>query len=272
MRALHGDDVARELRVGLAARQSDGNEAAVDQVELAVDVRVRVGDLAGELGELRDDARGRPAVREPDEAAEVAGAHGVGREQRVRHDEVLTPARLDREEEEGSVFPVVELLAALAEQRQVDGAAQRERRLVRAQVVLGAEHADAPGLRVGRGVARVPEGLPVELVRAGLGREVDDAAAAHAVLGGVGGGLHGELLHRLRREADDLARDADAGVARAVGEDGGAARSAAVQAQVVAGGGRAGSDRGVFAAGVARDVRGRHGEVEHAAVEERNVL
>ena len=112
----------------------------------------------------------------------------------------------------------------------------------------------------------------MDVVAARLGGDVDDATACLAVFGGVGRGLNRELLDRLRREADNFACDADAGIVYAVGEHHGAAGASAVHAEVEPGHRLTGSDVGVFAPGDARDIRCGESQVKHAAIKQRNVL
>src|SRR3954453_13394535 len=83
------------------------------------------------------------------QVVEVAVTLGLcGHEPRPRQ-EILAPARLVGEEEEALVPAVVEALAALAEPGQDDGAADRHRDLVVAQVVVRARgRADGEGRRV----------------------------------------------------------------------------------------------------------------------------
>ena len=251
--------VAGERRIALSGPKDDALKLIADQQELLIDRAVADDGDA----EPRDDVGGCPAGAHAREAAEVAVPHRLRRQQRRRLDVILAPARLDGGEEERAIVAVVAGYD--------DGAAGGDRHLIGAQVVLRAVRIrERERRRVPFRVAVVPQRGSRQAVRPGLRRRVDDAAAGLPELRGVRGRLRREFLDGFGREAHDGAGQPNAGVVDAVGEDRRAAGPPAVDAEIEPRDRCAGCDRRILAAHVAGDVWNRDGEVEHAAIVERD--
>src|SRR5262249_35586642 len=134
---------------------------------------------------------------------------------------------------------------------QPNRAANRAGELIVAQVIRWAwGRPGAEGTRVGYRVAGIPERHAIIAVGPGLGSDIDDAASGRAVFSRIRRTLYGASLPRLRREAHDCARDADAGVVDAVRQHHRAAGPPAIDTQVESGYRLIGGDSGILAAGV----------------------
>src|SRR5215831_12190971 len=112
----------------------------------------------------------------------------------------------------------------------------------------------------------------MNVIGAGLGGDIDYAAAGLAVFRRIRRRLHRELLNRLRREAHDRSRDSHAGVVGAIREDESATGTAAPQAQVETWRRHSRGYSRIFAANYTVHVGGGNGQIKDAAVEQRDVL
>ena len=262
---LRRNAVARESGEGLARGQCPPAELLADQLPLVVE-----DDRLPGQAEALGDVAGRVAAADGDDVAEVAVAHGLGGEQRVRRGRrIVVVARLVGDVEEA---PVAAVIAAEELSRDLDRPPEGEGALVlpavRGRPVDGG---GGEGRGVEGRVAVIPGGQTAVFVGTGLGRHVDDAAGGLAVLRREVGGLDGELLHGVGRERDHRAPQTHTGIPRAVGQDRGGARAAAVDEEVHARRRNRGAQVGVLRARGAAHVGHGEGEVEHAPVVQRRL-
>ena len=258
------NDVAGERRVSLAGGgRRHGDELIVVHDRILV---VKSSHACARQVVLGGHVRRQGSRRRNDGIAPVSRAFGGGRQQRVLRQEVPPPVRLEGRKPKGLVLAVVEL-------RNVNRAAGREGALIVFQRGWGpVDGSQGKGPGGEGGVAVVPQRRAVELVGARFCGGIDDAAAAGSVLRGVGTGLNRELLNGFGRETHHGTREADARVIGAIRQKLSTERPSAVYAQSAP---RTGSDARhypVLAARVARSVGLRQGQIEHAAVHQRQVV
>src|SRR5215472_2510670 len=165
--------VLRNHIAGKGYGRGQGLQLVAYQVELLED---RGRTDRSEVKLLRH-VGGQPTTVGAHQVAEIAVAHGVGRQNRSLRQEVLPPSWFVREEEESSIVAVVELWDD-------HRSTYRQRTLVVAEIIRGRVRLATPLLRASEGVACVPQRCAVQIVATGLGSGVDYAAAGLTVLRG----------------------------------------------------------------------------------------
>src|SRR5206468_3771800 len=148
-----GNLVTWKLRVSGAGGQRRNDELLAHLNELVIDIRVVVGKKCrrGELAPQTGGDIGILAV-ELDQIAEIAGAHGVGRDGRHLLLLVALVTRLSGEEEKRLVAPVVEL-------GDDHGPAELSVKLIPAEIIDRAIDGGLGERRgVGGGIPQIPKG------------------------------------------------------------------------------------------------------------------